>query len=223
MSWFRRQPQRPIQVDPAEAQRIMQLNQRAARAYKDGDYATSVRLYEELKVLTERFGNEELIAKINRDMGYSYFRLGTPKALQKAVELGLAARKTFERLGLRKLLPNVDMNIGNAYEQQKEYEKARMHYQQARQLFEQIRRPDGVTLADYNVGRTHFEQGNYQAAITHFEKAQPELKRLGWPEADDATKRLSEAYRGLRDEAHDAGDHQKARTYAEKARQLQGE
>jgi len=156
-------------VDAVEAQRIMRLHQRAARAYKDGDYATSVRLYEELKAFTVRLGNEELIAKINRDMGCSYFRLGTPEALQKAVELGLAAREAFKRLGLTKLLPNVDMNIGNAYERQKKYEEARVRYQQARKLFEQIRRPDGITLADYNIGRTHFEQENFQAAITHLE------------------------------------------------------
>jgi CHAT domain-containing protein/Flp pilus assembly protein TadD len=192
-SWFGRQPPRPTKVDP-EARRIMQLHQRAAQAHKDSNYATSVRLYEQLKAFAERLGNEELIAKINRDMGYSYFRLGTPEALQKAVELGLAARKTFESLELSKLLPNVDMNIGNAYEQQKEYEKARMHYQQARQLFEQIRRPDGITLADYNIGRIHFEQGNYYVAITHLEKARLGLQRLGWPEADDAAKRLVEAY-----------------------------
>ncbi len=223
MSWFRKESRRSVQVDPIEARQIMRLHQRAAQAYQGEDYATSVRLYKELKARVKHFGNEELIAKINRDMGYSYFRLGTPEALERAVELGLAARRTFKQLGLREFIPNVNMNIGNAYEQQENYRKALTHYEKARQSFEPIGRPKGVTLANYNIGRVHLKEDEYKAAITHFEKVQPELERLRMPEARGIKKLMAEAYIGLRDEALETGDREKARTYAEKVRQFEGE
>ncbi len=152
-----------------------------ARTLQDNnEIAESITLWKEIIVISKYEGDNESLSFGYFNLGYLYNKLGEDKNIKLSIK---AYQKGIE------IKPNdvAYYNMGNAYDELKEYQKAINAYQKAIEI-----KPDEHN-AYYNMGIAYGELGEYQKAINAYQKA-IEIK----PDEHNAYYNMGNTYRELK-------------------------
>ena len=143
-------------------------NSQAVSFYFKGEYANSIKYYQEAYELFVECGNEKNIANAVNNIGMTYQKLGS---FDKALEYYLDALRRREKLQDQKGLGSSHLNIAVIYYKYGDYETCMKHNLTALDLFKKSEYKKGVGQALGNIGSIYKEQGNLPKAISHYEQS----------------------------------------------------
>lgn len=127
-----------------------------------GNYNEALALYR--KSLTHRLkvGNEDLIARVYNNMGMAF----TWQAkYDSSVHYLLMALKIAERLQLRSYQATYLMNLGIAYESNKDYDQAIRSNLRAKALYREEKDSIGILKATVNLAGIYYSKGDYSTSL----------------------------------------------------------
>ena len=126
--------------------------------------------------LSERAGDELEAAKVRRSLVEVLQNAGRA---DEALECAALARPTLERHGERRVLAQLEVNVGNLYLHRDEYPAARRHYRSARALFEELGDTLGIAIVDYDQAVVEMNANRLDDADAALRNARESFARAG--------------------------------------------
>jgi tetratricopeptide (TPR) repeat protein len=137
------------------------LRGRAAAAHFNGDQECAARDFERAATLYDEDGRAVLAAATRRSLVDVYQMAGRSAAALACAE---RARPVLEAHGERRLLAQLQINVGNVHTRLDDYPAAARHYAGARALFQELADPVGVAFADFNLAVVEMNGNRVDAA-----------------------------------------------------------
>src|SRR6185295_9504080 len=135
-----------------------------------GRLADALPLYEAAIGRLREAGRKVEAAAVERQLVALLYRQGRAK---KALEIARRARRTLARAGERRLLAQLETNVGNLYYYTLgRYRTALGYFARARALFEEVGDDLSTAIVDFNQANVLLELDEPHAAVELYERAE---------------------------------------------------
>jgi len=127
-----------------------------------GDHKSAMDLCQQLAILLANSKNETLQAKFLHLRGIVYRDRGQPEEAKRDLQDAL---KLYEQLGDFTHLGNAQIDLGNVYYYQNQFEEAVAYYRQALDAFESQKDGRGILSSRFNIADILIQQEQYQMTL----------------------------------------------------------
>ena len=161
-----------------------------------GNYKKALECFKQNYDVAIQLNDDRSISTVLNNIGLAYQGLKNDK---DALSYFLKAAPYSKRVG-KDWEAASNINIGLAYAELQQYDKAEQYYQKTNDIATQINFPMGIVFANNYLGSLFIKTKQYGKAIEHLTKALSYASKMGAkPQLNETYKFLAEAYRGLND------------------------
>jgi len=140
-----------------------------------GEYDKSKEIFLEVKKMSERLGEDKLIAKSFHNLGSLNYMI---ENLDEAISFFEEAIEILEELDDVQSLTSTLNNLGLVKMYRMRWDEARKDFERGLEKCEEIGETKGICIALNNLGDVYREKGNFEKALEHFNRGLKKAEKI---------------------------------------------
>jgi len=140
-----------------------------------GEYDRAQEIFQEVKKMSERLGEDKLIAKSSHNLGSLNYMI---ENLDEAISFFEEAIEILEELGeIQSLISSLN-NLGLVKMYRMRWDEAKKDFERGLEKCEEIGDTKGVCIALNNLGDVYREKGEFEKALDHFNRGLKKAEKI---------------------------------------------